>query len=826
MLELFSFTLDKETFSDRKVYYMQLPESWRAFTEKRYKERKKYKLKPTKLTDKLKTVFPMIFYTNWRARQPWLLADEVIDVKLIQQLGLRWLADEHNCSVQELSDELQRDTIVWQEATMKELLAKYGGDDWRFQWVPALMARVFAKEKKALTLINSREEQFTQLLDFYHVCFHNKHECMSEPVQREEAVGSFSYVIRFLYQTRGLLPEHGLLNVKVGMRRFLDKSIDRVTQEISYRNAGSILIGLKNIFYKQSNIQTLSQWKYRNDGKKISWTNYNGDEAFADLFIKNLHPQAILQDPLSYRKKTVDMKSFVVFNDLVFRSKYLNKVNHGIGLPERYALYQLVKDTFPELTTVAKLKKINQRRLKNKSETESSFYISPQTIGTMIICEVWQQAGSKLMTDLINQLIEDKIIEVDKETNSYILHSDREVAIKFVSYDATTLIQSLNIEKYGNDAYRYHERMIENKLFSLKKSENSISLIEIYPKKSYPTEKADPKKAIRTAFAKNNRLTQFIYPEKETGYTHRMKSSFLDMLADIGVVRMDTKQLIDNKIIFGFDMVTNGGRDFPVVYRLYEGELKVKLFGTDVWHSLPNALLYANKVRENDFFQLKNKSYDEIREIRERVKRFYERSLESIEDVTTEEILIIADVKLRKYWYSFANPALQLTELPKMKYPVIFKDKVKVIRFNQSIEVPQYTVHPKDGWKPNQRAGIFTDETGIFYSVGARPDNMKFPVNKALKYEQPESLFLDQRLLEIIVTGETDEVKRGEYAMLTNDLRRMNVTFEQHTSKPYPLHLTSAIKKYMTFIDEAYPKGEFDEEVIDTTTPQLQFNLE
>lgn len=824
MLELFSFTLDQTAFSDKKVYYMELPKSWRGFTWKCYEDKKKYSVKPSKFTDKLRAVFPMVFYTNWKAGQPWLLADETVDAKLIQQLGLAWLAGEQKCSIEELADELRDAPVVWQEARMEELLAEYGGEDWRFKWVPALMARAFSKEKKELTLINSRNEPFTQSLRFYHVCFNNNHECMSEPVQGKGAVGSFSYVIRFFYHTRGTLPEHGILNVKIGMRRFLEKSIDEVKKEINYQKAGTILIGLKNVFYKQSNIQTLSQWKYRNNGKKISWTSYSGDEAFADFLIKDLHPEAILQDPLSYREETADSKCFVVFNDLVFRNKYLNKVNHGIGIPEKYALYQLVKETFPQLETLAKLEKINQRP--RRKVGDSSFYIHPHTVGDKIQCEVWHQAGSQLMTDLINELIQEKIIVVDKATNAYKLHADKDVAIEFIAHDARDIIQSLNIEKYGDDAYLYHERTIENKLFTLEKNRNIISLIEIHPKESYQSEKADPKKAIRTAFAKNNRLTQFIYSENEaTGYKHRLKKSFLDLLADTGFVRAAAKQLIDNKIIFGFDMITNNGRYFPVVYRMYEGELKVKLFGTDVWHSLSNALLQANQVQESDFFQLKYKSNEEKKEIRERIKAFYERSLASIQSVTTEEVLVIVDVKLRKFWYSFANPALQLTELPSIKYPAIFKDKVKVIRYNQSIEVPQYTVHPEGGWRPNQHAGIFTDETGIFYSVGARPDNMQYPINKALKYEQPSSLFLDQRLLEIIVMNETDEEKRRAYAMLTNDLRRMNVTFDQHTIKPYPLHLTSAIKKYMTFIDEAYARGEFDEQVLDTTASQLQFIL-
>ncbi|HLR53039.1 MAG TPA: DUF3962 domain-containing protein [Candidatus Avamphibacillus sp.] len=167
-------------------------------------------------------------------------------------------------------------------------------------------------------------------------------------MENGETQGYFAYVIRFKYKTRGLEPERGILNVEIGMRRFLQRPIQNIWK-IDSRYAGSILFGLKNQFYVDETIRSMVQLKFKRMGNVIRWKKGFGS-LFADVIFNNkkYSPMSMIQNPMKYLKKS-DMVSLVVYSNQVYKGGNQSRVQLGVGLPEKWVLFNLVRDTFPSL---------------------------------------------------------------------------------------------------------------------------------------------------------------------------------------------------------------------------------------------------------------------------------------------------------------------------------------------------------------------------------------------------------------------------------------------------------------------------------------------
>lgn len=821
-LELFSFKLDESTVSNERVNYLYLPKPWRDFIRKD-REGYQLKIKPKNLGKKLQAVFSKIFHVSWRNDEPWLLADEKVDPQIIKLICLNWFATEEKCSVSELPAEVQNASLVWEIALMGDLYRKYKKDAWRYDWIPGLMARKFSNMPHFISIKNGLNRK----LKFHHVYFNNKHECMSEPIKGNEKDGYFSYVIRFSLKTRGGLPEPSILNVSFGIRRFLQKGIS-ISSIIHPKRKGSILFSLKNPFIQDNpSFGSYAQLKFRRTfNGHITWAE-GVDKLFADLLQVPFQPYEILKDPNSIINHQ-EMSVLVVYSDLVFQSKLnMSKVLSGIGLPEKSRLYDYFREKFPELQPLDLSFNISRRI---DSMGKDAMPLQHSISGKRKInLEFWGE--KELFTKMINTYLEENILS-RKTDNIYSLNAEPAIDVEFTFKNSSKLAEALNA-KEGNKAYERRVKWI--KKFVTHKERNAdpvMTLVEIDDKDNYE-EGTDPKSANRIGLALANRISQFIYPldsdEKESATKSRILNSLYDLLSDYGFLPASAKKLNQDRIFLGLGLIKgkkqgerNGEVCLPVVTKLFQNEVRVRLFGNSEWLPPNEALISASKIMT--FLKKPSKNEEEAK----RYKSFFKRALEDCLNSSNSNIVVFVDARLRnEKWYELTNPSLEHNQLPMALEHPEAAARVRAIRVNTTDDVPQYRINPKGEVRENRNQGLFKDsQSGIYYSVGARPDSMQKRLDLQ-KYNSPRTQIHQQRLVEFIPLETNIEEERDQLAKMAHNLRRLNIAYSFHTVLPYPLHIIKSIKKYVMadeFFD--YDTDTFEEWEYEGEDEQLAFKFE
>lgn len=226
-----------------------------------------------------------------------------------------------------------------------------------------------------------------------------------------------------------------------------------------------------------------------------------------------------------------------------------------------------------------------------------------------------------------------------------------------------------------------------------------------------------------------------------------------------------------------------------MITRYENKELLYKAFRTREWSTLSDTI--------RNIIDAKARSLNKYAEV-DKIKSFYNRTINEVLEDTEKDVIVLADVKIRSAKNKFLiNDQLKLNEIPfDIDYEEDLK-RVKVVRINNTAEVPQYQINPKGQVKANKYQGIFRGPAGLYYSVGSRPVNMKFPVNEAQIYKEVNSFFLRRRNSEFIVLGAETEEERDELVILVNQLRLFTIAYENHTINPYPIHMVKSVEKYL-----------------------------
>src|SRR5690606_3860249 len=147
------------------------------------------------------------------------------------------------------------------------------------------------------------------------------------------------------------------------------------------------------------------------------------------------------------------------------------------------------------------------------------------------------------------------------------------------------------------------------------------------------------------------------------------------------------------------------------------------------------------------------------------------RGINEILEQTNDNILILFDAPIRHWWKDVRNGDLKLDKVPIKLDNLENMERVRVVRINQTDEIPQYRINPKGEVKVNHCKGLFRDSAGIYYSVGSRSDNMMSTAIAEQKYYSPRKQFLHRRLVELIPLGTEDVQEREDLAVIVEQLR-------------------------------------------------------
>ncbi|NEN84696.1 pPIWI_RE module domain-containing protein [Paenibacillus elgii] len=810
-MELFALEIDESLFYNETIYYMKMPESWRNFFNKEringgYKL--SYKVEP--LGKKLRSIFPEIIsiYSDNKVllhNQPWLVSTQPIPESYIGQLTLGWLAHLKGYSISELPQDVRDSYPVWVTCTfgdIQEFVDKY-------QWVPGLAAIKFCQDPKFLDLGNELRTE----LKFYHVIFNGKHECISNSIRKSHRHDPFSYVIRLDLKTRGGDAGRYLLTVSLGTRRYL--SNEQIKDGKCFMRSGhacSVLVSVQNPYetntdrsFSQLKIErrsgsssSFTAWETALDG--LYWDVINGESFDSDLLLVN---------PKVYHEGHGEVTAYVVNNNL-FNG---NSVKSGIGLPEKSALFNLVKNLLvgygaKELQLIPDITR--------RGMNDSRFPVVAPNEGRLTI-EIY---SSEKMFEKIREVLStaqksiDYVVVLDSLSDSlFRLNCDKEVIVELVHCDPEGIVTELEIDKYKEKSLAQSKRInqIAKQLSKAERQDNLVlALVEIDEKDKW-REGTDPKKAIREGMKKTGRLTQFIYPltDDETGNVSRIINAVMDLFNDYGLFSDNVNKINVPGTLLSVTVLKAGNKFLPAISRLAGTELSVKILGIDSWMSLQEAALKMDDAKFLDNPRKENRS-------REVFEAFIIKEIQDELDRSEGQLIVLVNATLRNNWMrSIGNTKIQWDRTPILNERLSNESRLKFIRINATDDVPQYRIIINDAWNEvNKASGIFRDPIGVYYGVGGRPSAWKGISNDATKFSSPSKQLLQQRAVEYIPLGAKDDDELDELAVLVDHLRRLGLTYDKHTILPYTMRVLNSLSKYISGNEDDYEyDAEFDEEV-------------
>lgn len=809
-LELFAFDLNESQWDDVFVYLLDVPAAWRDFIKQLSKDRYLLPRKISPLGTKIQSIFADIIWVNNSfhidQKGPWIIATNPIDPGFLIPLSQYWFTQLAEKEKIDPPAKVNIDQLVWKKVRVSDVRDEYN----RYSIIPALVANHFCQNPKILTdqTGTSLELKFTQTFTA------NQAECMSQPIEREQ--GYYSYVIRFRLKNRGGQADRPLLLVTCGIRRFVTDPVQ--TQFLKGKINSSILVSLAHPFLSNRGIHSPSFAKltFRRKGNSQPYTRWNEglDELFWDvLYGKQFSSEDVLTNPTEYWNNQ-EVHAMIIHNNQLFGS---HPIGPGASKGEKNSLFDMVKEELNQMTSLTPLQYINDPFTKRKTKGQPAlpmFHIP--SYYKKIKLEIWgPQDLFQVVKDVLGEEKEKKKpIAYQFSSNIFRINGDRDLLIEIVHNQNSSFTESLETEKYIDQAYDVRAQNILDQLG--KTRETIISLIEIPPKSVWEKnneEESDPKDAIREGFRRSGRLTQFIHPitepkrtkrgkiiegaaEKERKY--RVERSLLDLFSDLGFLNMEVySKLPNDRPIYAYDVwkvesLNPTSKKTSVVYypfltRLHDGDLAMKGMGIEDWKPINKAILQCNLYQH---LKSDNNSYKKA------THWLDEQMMKEV--LNNHQPLLIVDTDLRNNWLKgiISNPKIKLEINPEFAEWTPTDKRLNVIRINTTEDVPSYRYHPEvvsESFSP----GIFYDEAGMYYGIGAKPLAMRGIAKIQTKYDFPDLAFQQPQAVEYMPLGFSEIEQRHQVAWLTHHLRELAVSYELTTILPYPLKIMKSVQKYL-----------------------------
>ncbi len=258
------------------------------------------------------------------------------------------------------------------------------------------------------------------------------------------------------------------------------------------------------------------------------------------------------------------------------------KVQRGIGLPEKEELLNVFMNKFPNFEIVNPGKEV---------KTSFNDHILPLYAPSGVE-ELQLEICSHHMVDKVKEVLVKKELAVKiEDDNCFVLKTEPEVTLKIVAKSPEGIVQDLDYDQYKEKAAARH---IQTLVRNIERCEqNTVSLIEI---DAYENKKIDPKHAIREGLARTGRITQFIHPlEYDTAGEERIFKAILDLLADKGFRKRNWNKFHYKGTILSLSLMRikrgRGTEFLPVLTKIQGEKLEYKLYGDDKWRSLDDSVL-------------------------------------------------------------------------------------------------------------------------------------------------------------------------------------------------------------------------------------------
>lgn len=797
ILELHTFKLHPEGIPSIPLYSVPFPSAWKNFLEENRKGYQyDFKLKP--MGEKLQSIWPEILNVSFDRKvlaegKPWLVATQPIDGRILTQMCLTWFQEAlRTRQLRELPEEIRH--VEWQWQPFQHHME----EPYVFCVVPALFAYDFARQP----LLLQGQTQNVEL--YWHPVHSENHvEFMSQPLFYKE--DAYAYVTRIGVVTRGGEGDIYWLNLKTGIRRFITQPLIRGDQCYLKSNIKtSVYVSVDNVFKRshESEFPThayvqLKVERNRNskNGPKTKWSTVIDRLFWTELLKREaMSSDHILADPQASLGGRNGVQAAVVYSP---NYSYVGprRVEAGAGLLDRKIIFKAFMKRYPQLLPHPELKPVKNKSIRKKKISMTSRRPVLLTDDREIRLEVWTDQPSfyHQAVSQLAQILNKDGVETQDATTFTIPSSYRESKLHVIWCQTNGLTAELDSQLPYAKAKRKRIKEVKQMAIPHLARQSGMALVHIKDyHKMHELQDRDPKNALRTGFLKTGRVTQFVLdlPDGKT-LENRLQNSLYDLLADYGFRRENWYSFLDEGTFIGIELLKYKKIFIPVLSYIDGQRTLFKPYGSKKWMPLPEALLSI--ASSDNPFGLKFEN-------REAFLPFIEREIKHIQQKTEDSVSVLAKAVLRRqrWWPALTNGhigqglpfSVTLAQHPKLRF----------VRLNTTQDVPYYDIiDPTKDDPLTVGSGLFKGAKGLYYSIGLKPDTIQ--VNKSVsKIDRPYQALRKHQAVELFICGINNEKERDELASQVHELRRTNLTFETHTTYPYPIHILQTFKQYIEAI--------------------------
>lgn len=546
-------------------------------------------------------------------------------------------------------------------------------------------------------------------------------------------------------------------------------------------------------------------------------------ESLTQQFYDNVYDGEPLPDAHEVMANPRDFLDFYITHRLEFGKKGTS-VGSGESMKDRNllmrALTERLKSHIVEMpwiegktVKVQKMDKVAQRDLTNVEKHEDTFRVLANAIGQrQLNVEVYYTGEPKIL-----KLVKEQLAAIFGAAEGTI---ETQHLVMNISYHlANEVFAALSNDK--GEKVRHEEKIkeIDGLVTSANEVTACLMLIPYEDKEGnlFYTQKEDPKRAIRAAFAIKNRLTQFISTSLDDSDKERVKTAIYDLMRQLGYVdpfeEKKVKEASYNTAITALHVINkkytpygSTSRTIVTVTRLANrGPIMVEC--PALWKGAIRyweACLKFQKMATSEGLRAL-KFTNMSSEIKHKVY--------SLHHVQEPHILLVeSNGQTRGVWKMITDS--NLSEAPrKNRYTLkqlwidnimdslTIKDSspLRIIRVRVNDEVPDYVTDLNDKGNYTSVSGIF-EFNQVYYSITSRPKSYSktyfAEVSKLQQSNVKEDLKLPN-IVEIYPIHLNEGDNPDEWVSLIHNYRSGAHQYKDDIKKPLLLHLAAKLEEYI-----------------------------
>lgn len=797
-LQLYSFALAEDTIDDIKLYVFKLPEELKKRIEEiRNNYQKIYQSVAAKAMFKIAaSIFDTVIYSNnslrdiWKDDNTWFYSLEEFDLKLLKSKAKDWIRKEQERVGLDIDVDFKEEWTFGTKITLKEILKSSNSN--KFNIIPNYYGYKISNEEFHFDSLQ-RSLKFNRVID------DDKPTIMTMPIKIEnKRYTPFSYAIEILLKDVIDFDKFTLhFYLKIKRWEFSNKIKDEKLL-ISSKENTSVYVFKENEFYNCKNV-IFNKISIKKQYKENSILyNNTADRIYCEMMNVNI------MDVLSKIEEPNDVSEIYLVGYKIRDTGKLKVTQTGAGLPERNEMIHLLSKKLDRLVLRQPINSIKEDTF-SKTEFIYKDDLFEYGLDKFVTTDSGKKELSKAMyitfskIKRINMIVATSNIELvqmiipsmryylrlNEELDDMIYKNETGLEVKFNLIE-NSITRALEYDETFDLRRTEVESCISNSLDSTALNLSIIDIERFDENKEYKNK--DPKQVLRVALKNKRVLSQFINFNETTTI-----DVVLNTVRDIiSAASFQEKFLYSNKgisehdILLGINTISTSNNEKRIgISKIENGVTYIKLYPEKNWLEIKDYIYSINKTK--------------LQNTNTKINQFTKPQIEQwIEDAIAEEMLLgkmvycFVDCVLRGNGWSYISNG-KFLNFDSLR--IAGKDRLRIIRINSTDEITDYYITDKKG-SINKNKGIFKSSNNTYYIVGSRIVTDSSTGNNVTKVDIPCKPLRRPSLYEVNIQGAVTEEERDRIIVITQNLRKMNITYNKESSEPLPLYCLGRLSEY------------------------------